>query len=156
MQCASCGVTQEALDKQAGDYDITELEVCNSLGNAIGSLKLCPWCLMSLNEYFVQKYYDRLRPDSHTPTFNLIIEERNRQILEWGGAPHDDSLHISEWLRILLKHLGRCADDIEEYHGRKSIFHLDAFRDRMVVVAAVAVACIESVSRRLDGRLDDG
>jgi hypothetical protein len=76
-----------------------------------------------------------------TPTRNTIyaqIEaERGRQILQWGGSPHDDRHRRKTWLHIIGEHADRAAKS----RG-------DSWRHRLVVIAAVCVAAIEAHDRK--------
>ena len=66
-----------------------------------------------------------------------IIQERAAQDAQWGGAFHDDSHDLFEWFIYIDKQirLGRNTSNPIEYESR------------MVKIAALAVAAIES-SRR--------
>ena len=69
---------------------------------------------------------------------NQIIAERRRQDSQWGGAGHDDEHGPSDWLGFLKEHRDRAA---------KTVKDSDAYRHRLVVIAALAVAAIESHDR---------
>lgn len=67
-----------------------------------------------------------------------VAEERKYQDTRWGGADHDD-VHENEesWLRYITEY-ATAQDRAREYN----------FRKRMVKVAALAVAAIESWDRK--------
>lgn len=70
-----------------------------------------------------------------------VIAERERQDDKWGGASHDDTHEISEFVQW-----------IEDYAGwarmMASMGSADKTRRRLVQVAALAVAAVESMDRR--------
>ena len=71
-----------------------------------------------------------------------IRNERLRQDLEWGGPEHDDSQPIGHYLNYIGEKLCRQAtlDLMEESVGE--------VRRRLVQIAALAVAAVESLDRR--------
>lgn len=71
--------------------------------------------------------------------FGKISRERARQDEEWGGADHDDSHERSDWVGFIEKQcrLARTASERP----------IDDYESRMVKIAALAIAAIES-SRR--------
>ena len=75
----------------------------------------------------------------HEQVFDEISRERASQDEEWGGADHDDSHERTDWVKFIEKQcrLARTAKDRP----------LDDYESRMVKIAALAVAAIES-SRR--------
>ncbi len=66
--------------------------------------------------------------------------ERRRQDDQWGGAGHDDQHSIMEWLSYIRKQTERCWD------ARSPRDHAEQ-RNRLIKVAALAVAGIESHDR---------
>lgn len=70
--------------------------------------------------------------------FGEISRERTAQDEQWGGAIHDDSHEPWEWCNCIAKQnrLARDADEVEEYESR------------LVKVAALAIAAIESSRRQ--------
>lgn len=76
-----------------------------------------------------------------------IRRERRRQDSKWGGPDHDDRHSPGDWIRFIVKHLGRCAAD--------TIDGL-SFRQHMVRIAALAVAAIEACDRQEAERLSVG
>lgn len=69
-----------------------------------------------------------------------VIYERHAQDNEWGGPDHDDEIYADGWHRILLRHVPFLLD------GR-ALPRAD-YRQRLVKIAAVAVAAIESYDRK--------
>jgi hypothetical protein len=64
--------------------------------------------------------------------FEEIRQERERQDAKWGGPAHDDEHGPSAWKDILLDQM----------------FNTEAtHRDRLIRIAAVAIAAIESDDR---------
>lgn len=65
-----------------------------------------------------------------------VLIERGAQAQEWGGADHDDQHTPREWLDFIQAQLARSKpDDPSEFRGR------------MVRIAALALAAIESRDR---------
>ena len=67
-----------------------------------------------------------------------VLDERHRQDEKWGGADHDDEHEARDWLAFIDEHRIR---------ARKVINDRDAFRQRLIVIAALAIAGIESIDR---------
>lgn len=88
--------------------------------------------------------YDRLKQQKeeilsgHFRVFNEIRAERTRQDLQWGGADHDDGHSESDWLSFIESQITKARFD----------FFSD-YRSRYVKIAALAVAAIESIDRKL-------
>lgn len=78
-----------------------------------------------------------------------IIAERGRQDAQWGGPPHDDDHSPDEWLEF-IEHQVDAAHALigagsEDENGEPNG---DArYRQRLVKIAALAVAAIESLDR---------
>lgn len=74
---------------------------------------------------------------------NEILEEikleRQRQDEQWGGPGHDDDHALSEWCDFIFKQ-NRLAE-VQSLNPLR-------FEERMVKVAALAVAAIESSRRQ--------
>lgn len=70
--------------------------------------------------------------------FNEIDKERTAQDQQWGGEVHDDRHKPEDWCLYIDKQrrLARDADDPIEYEAR------------MIKIAALAVAAMESLLRR--------
>lgn len=78
--------------------------------------------------------------------FGEIVEERNRQDRQWGGPDHDDFHDERDWLRYIRKqmaHAWRAAPLVGEL--------MTDYRRRLVKIAALALAAIESHDRRQEG-----
>lgn len=74
---------------------------------------------------------------------NEVAIERERQDRKWGGPEHDDSHSVSEFVQW-----------IQDYSGwarmMASMRSRDKTRKRLVQVAALAVAAVESLDRKKD------
>lgn len=68
-----------------------------------------------------------------------ILQERSRQVEQWGGEVHDDLHSNYDWIAYLTKHVGKAV---------QWPFKLADFRYQMVRVAALAVAAIEWCDRK--------
>ncbi|MCK5609395.1 hypothetical protein KAR91_46410 [Candidatus Pacearchaeota archaeon] len=72
---------------------------------------------------------------------NEVISERNRQDKKWGGAEHDDKHAPSEFVQW-----------IEDYAGwarmMSSMLSYDRARKRLIQIAALAIAAVESIDRK--------
>lgn len=79
------------------------------------------------------------------PAYQQIADERARQNERYGGAKHDDEHSGLDWIVHVTRHLGKAAD--EAMHART-----DGLRHRLVQVAALCVAAIESIDRRAGGK----
>jgi hypothetical protein len=70
-----------------------------------------------------------------------VVAERERQDGKWGGADHDDTHEITDFVQW-----------IEDYAGwarmMASMGSVGKTRRRLVQVAALAVAAVESMDRR--------
>lgn len=71
--------------------------------------------------------------------YDDIRAERARQDLQWGGPAHDDGHAVEDW----------CS-----YIGRQLYFVevRPPVRDRLVKIAALAVAAIESLDRQREAQ----
>lgn len=68
-----------------------------------------------------------------------IETERELQDEQWGGAAHDDTHVADDWTTQITHHLNAANRDIADY---------PKFRKRLVKIAALAVAGIQSQDRR--------
>ncbi len=68
-----------------------------------------------------------------------IENERERQDAQWGGEAHDDDHSQLEWLGFLTKQVMQAEQE------RTSVV---SYRERLVKIAALAVAAIESHDRK--------
>jgi len=71
-----------------------------------------------------------------------VIDERNRQDKKYGGAPFDDRKSMDDWIRILYSYLYR-LDGWICHHG--------VWRKKLIQIAALAIAAVESIDRRHQG-----
>lgn len=74
-----------------------------------------------------------------TPTLHVLLDvasERRKQDERWGVQAHTPE----RWLSILVEEVGEVAKEIAE--GCKD---LEAYREELVQVTAVAVAAIETI-----------
>lgn len=71
--------------------------------------------------------------------FGEISRERAAQDEQWGGKTHDDSHERFEWLDWIHKQESRAFDVFDKPA---------AFESRMVKIAALAIAAIESSRRQ--------
>lgn len=70
-----------------------------------------------------------------------ILAERARQDKQWGGSKHDDEHVAGEWLEFIANQAEKMA-----------YIPTDA-RMRFIKIAALAIAAIESIDRRLGAGL---
>jgi hypothetical protein len=93
----------------------------------------------------VVMYYESDR----SPVYDDIHDERMRQNKQWGGPNHDDGHVPEDWLQFIEHQLDRACDivDINYYPKHEEDAVAGAFRKRMVKIAALAVACVESHDR---------
>jgi len=78
-------------------------------------------------------------PDPQFPpaeVYNAIRNERIQQDQQWGGPDHDDTHELEDWCMFIEYQLERCNG----VGGPE-------YRERMVKVAALAVAAIEAWDR---------
>jgi hypothetical protein len=83
-----------------------------------------------------------------------ILTERRRQDEQWGGPRHDDGHAYPDWLRfirgqlsgIMLIHGGKQREE----EALMNPDNLAKFEERMVKVAALAMAAVESTRRKME------
>lgn len=76
----------------------------------------------------------RLRKEE--AVYDEVSSERDRQDRKWGGRKHDDTHEPEDWERYIMKRIPvESKDD-------------SAFRKRMIQIAALAVAAVQSFDRR--------
>lgn len=77
-----------------------------------------------------------------------IFAERDRQDAQWGGPDHDDSHSARDWLVYVNKQvetaIGETLSD-----DTTQLVDPEHYRQRMVKIAALAVAAIESLDRAI-------
>ena len=71
--------------------------------------------------------------------WGAILAERAEQDRQWGGPEQDDKNGDLDWVQFIQKQLLRLTSEP---------FSIDAFRKRMINVAALAVAALEAIERR--------
>ena len=76
--------------------------------------------------------------------FKEIDEERARQDGQWGGKGYDDKHDVRDWVAYVLNFLARTVAK-EANWG----FNLKRAREAFVKVAALAIAAIESIDRKI-------
>lgn len=67
--------------------------------------------------------------------------ERQYQNTKWGGATHDDHHAPDDWLRFLDEHVGKARS--------AAPVGWPEYRQRLLEVAALAVAAVETLDRRI-------
>lgn len=67
-----------------------------------------------------------------------VANERDRQDERWGGPGHDDTHDGQDWVHLVEV---RCVKALQAKSGH-------AYRERMVQVAALAVAAVQSFDRK--------
>lgn len=72
-----------------------------------------------------------------------IKAERARQDAQWGGTAHDDTHDPAEWVKFLDKQLTAADALTPTVQAGED----EAYRERLVKIAALAVAAIESHDR---------
>ena len=92
---------------------------------------------------------------------NEIIEEikseRRIEDKEWGGSEHDDAHEPEKWCG-LLRHQIRLADRAtcslatDEITGDEERSLIVGYRERLIKIAAVALAATESLDRVMEKR----
>lgn len=83
-----------------------------------------------------------------------VSAERERQDSLFGGACHDDTHSATDWVAILIRHLGLAVDDGSPAGVCFMNDHCAGadparYRRQMVRVAAVAVAALETFDRKV-------
>lgn len=67
--------------------------------------------------------------------FQAVSAERARQDKQWGGAEHDDTHDVIDWARFM------------DYQLNQMVMFPDTARERLIKVAALALAAAESLGR---------
>lgn len=85
--------------------------------------------------------------------YDDIQAERDRQDQQWGGADHDDLHRIRDWSSMVTKQMDRFNEAAVIVPTSDFTWEQRALllRERMVKTAALAVACIDAIDRRLVG-----
>lgn len=77
-------------------------------------------------------------------TLNIIsdiVAERDRQDEKWGGAEHDDNHNTIDFCWFIKNYTGWAAQ-------MSAMNSPDKARNRLIQVAALAVAAVESIDRK--------
>ena len=93
---------------------------------------------------------ERREPESTMmrTAINEIIHERNFQTARW-GTDHDKAHSIQDWATILTVYLGKAASHVPPYTDPKDPKKdIQAFRKRLVQLAAICVAAIEALDQK--------
>jgi len=77
------------------------------------------------------------------PVFVEVSKERDRQDRLWGEQNHDPVY----WLSILGEEFGEACQAFNNYWFESTSDNLDAYREEIIQVAAVAVEMIECLDR---------
>lgn len=73
-----------------------------------------------------------------------IVAERAQQDEQWGGPSHDDLHDLGDWTELIMQFCERADEDITDWNH-------PGYRDKMIKIAALAVAAIQSLERRAGG-----
>lgn len=74
-----------------------------------------------------------------------VAAERQRQDEKWGGASHDDQWNALDWHEML--------DDYNAWARRMACMgSMDKARRRYVQLAAMAVAAVEAIDRKVSNK----
>jgi hypothetical protein len=82
--------------------------------------------------------------DGTQKIFMEVLAERQAQDAQWGGPAHDDEHSGWDWNRYIQYQL-RCAESI--LHGVPGPKPEGTWRGRMIKIAALAIAAVESRDR---------
>lgn len=106
---------------------------------------------------------DRVRDADKAPNFQAWIAaetigllnvgyqiglRRNEQDARWGGPEHDDKHNECDWIAFIRQQLDKYED--ATFLNTSPNTNGTVFEDRMIDVAALAIAAIESHRRRAD------
>lgn len=79
-------------------------------------------------------------------SFMSVLAERARQDKKWGGPTYDDKQSVVSFRYAIRSQLDRAS---LEAQGSQDRDYFLAQRSRLVKVAAIAVAAIEAIDRKL-------
>jgi hypothetical protein len=79
-----------------------------------------------------------------------LLKERDAQDAEWGGPAHDDGHSAYDWFHYIDRQIQKA--EIERNVAREKGEPWLTYRARLIKVAALAVAAIESHDRVLAGQ----
>ena len=77
--------------------------------------------------------------DAQTKVIAQVIQERRMQDRQWGGAAHDDQHSNFDWFRFIDYQWGQMNNENR--------------RERLIKIAALAVAAVESLDRKTENGL---
>lgn len=77
-----------------------------------------------------------------------VRQEREHQDKKWGGPNHDDKHTPYDWSAFIISYLGESVSEFVNESGRVES-RLRTFRYNMIKIAALAIAAVEYVDRRL-------
>ena len=86
-----------------------------------------------------------------------IKSARRTQDKEWGGAEHDDVHEPEKWCAFIRHQLrladrAACSLATDEITGTEEQALIDGYRERLIKIAAVAIAAAESLDRIMKKR----
>lgn len=91
-------------------------------------------------------------PDEYSNQESIFQEirlEREHQDKKWGGSEHDNEHGAYDWAAFITYYLGKSVElfvnEVGQPQGK-----LLMFRYNMVKIAALAIAAIEAVDRKLN------
>lgn len=73
-----------------------------------------------------------------------VADERERQDEKWGGPDHDDQHHTRAFIGFIDNYAGAARLAVNKSE-------LSEARRRLIQVAALAVAAVESLDRKMEG-----
>lgn len=73
-----------------------------------------------------------------------VMAERDRQDSQWGGPGHDDTHDVADWLAYIQSQGDKLFDGLQDGQMPEP----EAARSRLVKIAALAFAAIESLDRQ--------
>jgi len=85
-----------------------------------------------------------LKNESRIDIYEEIEMERFYQDRTWGGPEHDDKHAVRDWVAYIVNYLGKTVDRDASW-GR----NLEVARRYLIKVAALCVAAIESINRKM-------
>jgi hypothetical protein len=84
---------------------------------------------------------------TETKALAEVAAERTRQDAQWGGPAHDDRLSTDDFVRLITDYAGWARVKAREGSPVEA-------RQRLVQVAALALAAVESLDRRAGPRAE--
>lgn len=119
------------------------------LGQLFDGVQPCPKCAGDGFDKTVASIH-RPKPTLPTPSdFEIvyadILQERRAQDAQWGGGVHDDSHDLTDWPKFIARFTRLAADSVSLSVEKPE--HIE-FEKRMIKIAALAVAAIQSSRRQ--------